>query len=132
MVAADPATPSISPLRGDLAELPPMVVHYSGKDPLRVDAEELVMKAAGMVDGPRVIAREHAQMGQSFHLQVGQSPEADAAVEEFGSAVASLAAAPRRHRVGAVPINRPVAGRGGRRLTLVPTGADVGTPSARA
>lgn len=128
---ADPRDPGVSPLYGDFDELPPMVVHYSGLDPLRVDAEAFVAKVSQMSDGPRVIAREYPQMWQSFHLQAGRLDEADIAIEEFGKAMASLVEAPRRH-AAVVPINRPVAARGGRRLRLVKTGAAAGTPSVRA
>lgn len=124
----DPRDPAVSPLHGDFEALPPMVVHYSGQDPLRTDAEAFLAKVTTMSDGPRVIAREYPDMWQSFHLQAGRLDEADVAVEEFGTAMASLVEAPRRH-AGVVPINRPVAGQGGRRLRLVKPVAAAGTPS---
>lgn len=128
---ADPREPAASPLLADLSALPPIVVHYSGQDPLRSDAEALLEKVASMADAPRLIAREFPDMWQSFHLQAGRLDEADAAVEEFGTAMASLVEAPRRH-AAVVPINRPVAAQGGRRLRLVRTGAAAGTTSGGA
>ncbi len=128
---ADPATPGISPLFGDFSELPPMVLHYSGLDPLRTDSEAFLEKVTAMAEGPRVIAREFPDMWHSFHLQAGRLDAADEAMEEFGKAVASLVDAPRRH-ASVVPINRPVAGRGGRRLTLVKPVAAAGTPAGPA
>ncbi|WP_313406541.1 alpha/beta hydrolase [Aeromicrobium sp.] len=124
----DPMDPMVSPLHGDFDQLPPMVVHYSGQDPLRTDAEAFLQKVTAMAEGPRVIAREYPDMWQSFHLQVGRLEDADVAVEEFGSAMASLVQAPRRH-ADVVPINRPVAAQGGRRLRLVKPVAAAGTPS---
>lgn len=133
VAGANPQLPGISPLYGNFDELPPIVVHYCGLDPLHTDAEAFVAKASEMEDGPRVIAREFENMWQSFHLQVGRLEAADQAVEEFGTALAELAAAPRVQRAGAVSsINRPVAGRGGRRLTLVKPIADEEIPSAQA
>lgn len=125
---SDPMDPVVSPLHGDFDQLPPMVVHYSGLDPLRTDADAFLEKITAMSDAPRVIAREYPEMWQSFHLQIGRLDEADVAVEEFGSAMASLVEAPRRH-AGVVPINRPVAAQGGRRLRLVKPVAAAGTPS---
>jgi len=125
---ADPRHPSVSPLHGDFDSLPPIVIHYSGHDPLRTDAEAFLEKLTQMADAPRVIAREYPDMWQSFHLQVGRLDEADVAVEEFGTAMASLVEKPRRH-ADVVPINRPVAAQGGRRLRLVKPAAAAGTPS---
>lgn len=126
---ADPMDPGVSPLHGDFDQMPPVVVHYSGQDPLHTDAEAFVAKVTDLIDGPRVIAREYPQMWQSFHLHVGRLDEADVAVEAFGKAMASLVEAPRRN-AGVVPINRPVAARGGRRLRLVKPVAASGIPSA--
>lgn len=128
LAGADPLDPSVSPLYADFDQMPPIVVHYSGHDPLRADAEAFVQKVIEMPEGPRVIAREYPEMWQSFHLQLGRLAEAHQAVEEFGRALASLVQAPRRH-AEVVSINRPVAGRGGRRLRLVTTDAAAGTPS---
>lgn len=125
---ADPRDLSVSPLHGDLSSLPPIVVHYSGHDPLRTDAEAFLQKVTTMDEAPRVIAREYPDMWQTFHLQVGRLDEADVAVEEFGTAMASLVQTPRRH-ADIVPINRPVAAQGGRRLRLVSPVAAAGTPS---
>ncbi len=132
VAGANPKLPGISPLHGDFDELPPIVIHYCGLDPLHTDAEAFVAKASEMEAGPRVIASEFPTMWQSFHLQVGRLEAADSAVAEFGTSLAELAAAPRASRPGVVPINRPVAGRGGRRLTLVKPVADLETPSAQA
>ncbi|MFO6451429.1 MULTISPECIES: alpha/beta hydrolase fold domain-containing protein [unclassified Aeromicrobium] len=125
---ADPLDPSVSPLHGEFDGLPPIVVHYSGLDPLRTDAEAFLQKVTLRTDSPRVIAREYPDMWQSFHLQAGRLEAADQATEEFGKAMASLVEAPRGHG-DVVPINRPVAGLGGRRLRLVRPVAAAGTPS---
>ncbi|MET0768201.1 MAG: alpha/beta hydrolase fold domain-containing protein, partial [Aeromicrobium sp.] len=125
---ADPRDPGASPLHGDFDGLPPIVIHYSGLDPLRTDAEAFLQKATLKADSPRVIAREYPEMWQSFHLQAGRLDAADQAVEEFGKAMASLVEVPGGHG-DVVPINRPVAGQGGRRLRLVKPAAAAGTPS---
>ncbi|MCD9153650.1 alpha/beta hydrolase fold domain-containing protein [Aeromicrobium duanguangcaii] len=125
---ADPRDPGASPLHGDFDSLPPIVVHYSGLDPLHTDAEAFLQKVTAKADGPRVIAREYPDMWHSFHLQAGRLEAADEAVEEFGTAVASLVQIPGRHG-DVVPINRPVAGQGGRELRLVRQVAAAGTPS---
>lgn len=125
---ADPRDPGASPLHGEFDQLPPIVLHYSGLDPLRTDAEAFLQKVTLMDDGPRVIAREYPDMWQSFHLQAGRLEAADVAIHEFGTAMASLVEAPRRSG-DVVSINRPVAGRGGRRLQLVKPVAAAGNPS---
>lgn len=129
---ADPKLPGISPLHGDLTGLPPMVVHYCGRDPLRTDAESLLEKVSVTEGAPRVVARDFPDMDQSFHLRAGCDAAADAAVEEFGSAMASLVR-PAADRRGVVSINRPVAGQGGRRhLSLVKPTTATGSPAGPA
>jgi monoterpene epsilon-lactone hydrolase len=125
---ADPRNPGASPLHGDFDSLPPIVVHYSGLDPLRTDAEAFLQKVTQQPDGPRVIAQEYPEMWQSFHLQAGRLEAADVAIEAFGTAMAALVEVPRG-KGDVVPINRPVAGQGGRRLRLVRPVALAGNPS---
>lgn len=128
VAGANPKLPGISPLHGDFTDLPPIVIHYCGLDPLRTDAEAFLAKIADTQDAPRVVAREYPDMWQSFHLQAGRLDAADSALQEFGRAMSDFVEA-ARDRPGVVPINRPVAGRGGRRLSLVKPIHDVENPS---
>lgn len=87
---ADAADPEVSPLAGNLWGLPPIVAHSAGRDPLRVDVERLVRRAALEPDGPRVLAWDHARQWHAFHLMAGRSATADRAVAQFGSTLRHL------------------------------------------
>jgi monoterpene epsilon-lactone hydrolase len=128
----DPEDPGISPLRGDISGLPAIVVHYAGNDPLRSDAEALLESLVDMPGAPRVISREYPDMWHGFHLMAGRMGIADDAVIDFGESLRSLVLeevdAPLAE---VVPINRPVAERGGHLRPVIPA-SDVESPTAQA
>ncbi len=85
--AADPATsPGVSPLVGDLAGLPPLLVHVGTEEILLDDARRL----AGRVDAVGGDIDLHVGEGliHVWHLFVGVVPEADEAVAAVGTWIA--------------------------------------------
>ncbi|MDI9936069.1 alpha/beta hydrolase [Rhodococcus sp. IEGM 1351] len=81
----DPRSPGISPVYGDMAGLPPIVVHTAGDDPISVDAEKIeaaVAAAGGVLDHLRFDDLWH-----DFHLQVSILAEARQAVTDLGAAL---------------------------------------------
>ena len=75
----DPSLPGISPVYGDFAGLPPIVLQSAGDDPLVVDAIKIDSAAMDI---------EHRQfdgLWHDFHLQAGVLAEADEAISEFGA-----------------------------------------------
>ncbi len=87
----DANDPGISPIRGDLASLPPIVMHSAESDPLAVDAHELERAIALRPRSGLVIHRSFARRWHDFHLQVGFLADADRAVQSFGTQLADLA-----------------------------------------
>jgi acetyl esterase/lipase len=91
--AVDPANPLISPLHGDLAGLPPLLIQMGGIEFLRASAEAFAAKArAAGVDVTLEVAPE---MWHAWQLFGPGLPEAETAVQ-------SLIAFARRH--AALPI----------------------------
>lgn len=128
----DPEDPGISPLLGDLAGLPAIVMHYAGNDPLRSDAEALLENILDLPGAPRVVSREYPDMWHGFHLMAGRMGIADDALTEFGDTLRSLVLEEEQAPLAeVVPINRPVAERGGH-LRPVKPASDAETPSAQA
>jgi monoterpene epsilon-lactone hydrolase len=77
----DPRLPAISPVYGDMAGLPPIVMQSAGDDPLSIDANKIEMAcAAGMLDH-----RRFANLWHVFHLQAGALAEADEAIADLGA-----------------------------------------------
>ncbi|OBY32585.1 hypothetical protein ACT18_06970 [Mycolicibacter kumamotonensis] len=88
----DAHDPRISPVHGDLASLPPIVMHSAGDDPLAVDADQLERKFThGSADG-LLIHRRYTKRWHDFHLQVGLLADADKAVALLGTQLAELVA----------------------------------------
>lgn len=82
--ARDVADPSLSPLRGDLRDLPPIVVHTAELDTLAPDAHRLEKLAAMYgVDVRR--HRTYAGMWHVFQMQAGLLAVADRALDELAS-----------------------------------------------
>ncbi len=75
----DPRLPGISPVYGQMAGLPPIVLHSAGDDPLIVDAEKIAGAA------PNVDYRRFDGLWHDFHLQAGVLAEADEAIADFGA-----------------------------------------------
>ena len=77
----DPRLPGISPVYGDMAGLPPIVMQSAGDDPLSVDADKIEKCcAAGMLDH-----RRFEKLWHVFHLQAGVLAEADEAIADLGA-----------------------------------------------
>jgi monoterpene epsilon-lactone hydrolase len=81
----DPSTPGISPLFADLAGLPPIVLQGAGDDLIVSDADRLADRAGA--DGLSIEYRRYDGLWHDFQLYVGMLREAEAAVEEAGSAL---------------------------------------------
>jgi monoterpene epsilon-lactone hydrolase len=93
--SADPKDPGVSPLFGDLAGLPPLLVHGCANDPLLPDAERLVARAKEA--GVRVRYRYIEGLWHDVHQQCGVLAEAREAVRDVGAFLRiALAAAPLR------------------------------------
>ena len=75
----DPRLPGISPVYGDMAGLPPIVMHSAGDDPLSIDADK-IEKAAAEAGTGLVDHRRFETCGTYFHLQAGVLAEADEAI----------------------------------------------------
>ncbi|RDH76854.1 alpha/beta hydrolase [Mycolicibacterium moriokaense] len=85
----DPRLPGISPAHGDMAGLPPIVLHSAGDDPLCVDADK-IDKAAAEAGTGRVDHRRFDGLWHDFHLQAGVLAEADEAVTDMGARLRTL------------------------------------------
>ncbi len=92
----DAGDPRISPIHGDLASLPPIIMHSAGDDPLAVDADKLESEIALRAVGSTVMHRSFTKRWHDFHLQVGFLADADHAVKLFGAQLAGLIA--ERHQ----------------------------------
>jgi acetyl esterase/lipase len=81
---ADPMSPGISPVYGDLRDLPPIVIHTAGDDPIRCDASDIAKAVAATGTGA-VDHRVFESLWHVFHLQVSVLPEAREAVADLGA-----------------------------------------------
>ncbi|HEV7460710.1 MAG TPA: alpha/beta hydrolase fold domain-containing protein, partial [Solirubrobacteraceae bacterium] len=79
---ADPRTPLASPLYGDLAGLPPLLVVVGADEALLDDSVRLVRKAG--MEGVRTTLIVEPEMQHVFPIFAGRMPEADVAVAEIG------------------------------------------------
>ena len=75
--------PVCSPIRSDLAGLPPMLIHAAGEELLLSDSQSLVARAKG--DGVDVHLRVFEGLWHDFHAHAGMLDEADEAVAELGA-----------------------------------------------
>jgi acetyl esterase/lipase len=85
----DPRLPGISPARGDMAGLPPIVLHSAGDDPLSIDADK-IEKAASEAGSRLVEHRRFDDLWHDFHLQAGVLAEADEAIDDMGARLRTL------------------------------------------
>ena len=79
----DSKLPGISPVYGDMAGLPPIVMQSAGDDPLWIDAEKIekfcaAATASSTIGGSRTC-------GMCFHLQAGVLADADEAIADLGA-----------------------------------------------
>jgi acetyl esterase/lipase len=80
----DPMSPGISPVYGDMRDLPPIVIHTAGDDPIRCDASDIARAVAATGTGA-VDHRVFESLWHVFHLQVSVLPEAREAVADLGT-----------------------------------------------
>ncbi|PXX02515.1 alpha/beta hydrolase [Mycolicibacterium moriokaense] len=81
---ADPMSPGISPVYGDMNGLPPIVVQTAGDDPIRCDALDIA-RAVAAAGAPAVDHRVFENLWHVFHLQVSVLAEAREAVADLGT-----------------------------------------------
>ncbi|WP_160330179.1 alpha/beta hydrolase fold domain-containing protein [Streptomyces roseifaciens] len=97
---ANAAEPTASPLHGRFHDLPPIIVHSAGDDPLAADAdrlEELAREQGASLDHTR-----HPGLWHGFHVLAPVMTRADRAVRQFGQQLlAHIAPPPRVAIVGA-------------------------------
>ncbi|WP_206428565.1 alpha/beta hydrolase [Mycolicibacterium stellerae] len=82
-----PRQPGISPAHGDMAGLPPIVLHSAGDDPLCIDADRIEKAAA---EAGAVEHRRFDDLWHDFHLQAGVLAEADEAINDMGARLRTL------------------------------------------
>jgi acetyl esterase/lipase len=80
----DPMSPGISPVYGDLTDLPPIVMQTAGDDPIRCDALDIA-RAVTAAGAPAVDHRVFDNLWHVFHLQVSVLAEAREAVADLGA-----------------------------------------------
>jgi monoterpene epsilon-lactone hydrolase len=80
----DPMSPGISPVYGDMTDLPPIVIQTAGDDPIRCDALDIA-RAVTAAGAPAVDHRVFDNLWHVFHLQVSVLPEAREAVADLGA-----------------------------------------------
>jgi epsilon-lactone hydrolase len=86
--SCDPRVPGISPVYGDMAGLPPIVLQSAGDDPLSIDATRI--ETAWAASGTAVLDhRRFADMWHDFHLQVSLLAEARDAITDLGAKLRS-------------------------------------------
>jgi epsilon-lactone hydrolase len=80
----DPMSPGISPVYGDMTDLPPIVMQTAGDDPIRCDALDIARAVAATGTGT-VDHRVFDNLWHVFHLQVSVLPDARDAVGDLGA-----------------------------------------------
>lgn len=84
----DPMSPGISPVYGDMTDLPPIVMQTAGDDPIRCDALDIARAVVAAGTGT-VDHRVFESLWHVFHLQVSVLPEAREAVADLGAKLRS-------------------------------------------
>jgi monoterpene epsilon-lactone hydrolase len=80
---SDRSCAGLSPALGDLAGLPPLVLHSAADDPLLADSELLEKRARAA--GASLLHERHPDLWHGFHILAGVLREADDAVAAFGA-----------------------------------------------
>ena len=80
----DPRLPGISPVYGDMRDLPPIVMQTADDDPISVDADKVEIACAASKTA-LLDHRRFDSMWHDFHLQVSLLPEARDAIADLGS-----------------------------------------------
>lgn len=89
---ADTANPYVSPIRGDVRGLPPMLIHAASTEILLHDIKRFVERATAA--GAAVTYRELGRSWHVAHLHAGLMTTATAAVAEAGHFLRGLSARP--------------------------------------
>ena len=76
---------AVSPLRGDFSDLPPLIVHTAGEDPLHADGTTLVSRARAA--GVSVEHRHTDGLWHVYHVLGGLLAEADRAMDELVTSI---------------------------------------------
>jgi acetyl esterase/lipase len=84
VAGADPKSPGISPVYGDMTDLPPIIMQTAGDDPIRCDALDIA-RAVAAAGAPAVDHRVFENLWHVFHLQVSVLAEAREAVADLGA-----------------------------------------------
>ena len=84
----DPMSPGISPVYGDMTDLPPIVMQTAADDPIRCDALDTARAVAATGTGI-VDHRVFDNLWHVFHLQISVLPEAREAVADLGAKLRS-------------------------------------------
>jgi acetyl esterase/lipase len=84
----DPMSSGISPVYGDMTDLPPIVIQTAGDDPIRCDALDIARAVAATETGA-VDHRVFDSLWHVFHLQISVLPEAREAVADLGAKLRS-------------------------------------------
>jgi monoterpene epsilon-lactone hydrolase len=79
--SSDPRSPGISPVYGDMAGLPPIVMQTAGDDPISVDADKI--ENACTAAKAALDHRRFDGMWHDFHLQVSLLPESADAITDL-------------------------------------------------
>jgi epsilon-lactone hydrolase len=82
--SSDPRLPGISPVYGDMAGLPPMIMQTAGEDPISVDADKIETACAASKTA-LLDHRRFDNLWHDFHLQVSLLPEARDAIADLGA-----------------------------------------------
>ncbi len=94
--SADPKSPGISPVYGDMTGLPPIVMQTAGDDPISADADKI--EIACTASKTTLDHRRFDGMWHDFHLQVSLLPEARDAVADLGAKLREAASPPKRSK----------------------------------
>ena len=101
----NPSNPLVSPLRGDLARLPPVLVQASEAEMLLDDSRRYVNKARAAGSPARLQTWTHmVHVWQIFNPELN---EARHALEQIGRFLNEAAPAPRRSSASATPASLP-------------------------
>ena len=82
--SADPRLPGISPVYGDMAGLPPIIMQSAGDDPISADAAKIETACAAS-KAAIIDHRRFDNMWHDFHLQVSLLPQARDAIVDLGA-----------------------------------------------
>jgi acetyl esterase/lipase len=86
----DPRLPLVSPINGDLAGLPPLLIHVGGREVMRDQVVEFATRAKDA--GVSVQLDVGEDMVHVFQAFFGLQPEADLAIEQIGAFLKARAA----------------------------------------